>query len=83
MPRSGTTSTAIDAWIAAGVIGGPEPNAADYQLAPSLRLLMSLDDLRPYIEARPCGDLAIRVAPDFPGRIPQVFPPEWLEGLRA
>jgi glutathione S-transferase len=73
----------IDAWIAAGVIGGPEPNAADYQLAPSVRLLMSLDDLRPYIEARPCGDLATRVVPDFPGRIPPVFPAEWLEGLRA
>jgi glutathione S-transferase len=73
----------IDSWIAAGVIGGPEPNAADYQLGPSLRLLMSLDDLRPYIDARPCGDLATRVAPEFPGRIPQVFPPEWLEGLRA
>jgi glutathione S-transferase len=73
----------IDGWIADGVIGGPEPNAADYQLAPSLRLLMSMDDLRPYIEARPCGDLATRVVPDFPGRIPQVLPPEWLEGLRA
>jgi glutathione S-transferase len=73
----------IDSWIAAGVIGGPEPNAADFQLAPSVRLLMSFDDLRPYVEARPCGDLAIRVAPDFPGRTPEVFPPEWLEGLRA
>jgi glutathione S-transferase len=73
----------IDAWIANGVIGGPEPNAADFQIAPSLRLLMSFDDLRPYIQARPCGDLATRVVPDFPGRTPQVFPPEWLEGLRA
>jgi glutathione S-transferase len=73
----------IDAWIAEGVIGGPEPNAADYQLAPSLRLLMSFDDLRPYVEARPCGDLATRVAPDFPGRTPQVFPAEWLGGLKA
>ncbi|HEY1238461.1 MAG TPA: glutathione S-transferase, partial [Solirubrobacterales bacterium] len=35
----------IDAWIADGVLGGPQPNAADYQLAPSLRLLMSFDDL--------------------------------------
>jgi glutathione S-transferase len=71
----------IDAWISEGTIGGPEPNAADYQLAPSLRLLMSFDDLRPYIEARPCGELATRTVPNFPGRTPQVFPPEWLEGL--
>jgi glutathione S-transferase len=72
----------IDGWIADGVIGGPEPNAADYQLAPSLRLLMSFDDLRPFIEGRPCGEMAMRVVPDFPGRTPQVAPPEWLEGLR-
>jgi glutathione S-transferase len=73
----------IDAWIAEGVIGGPESNAADFQLAPSLRLLMTFDDLRPFIEARPCGDLAKRIDPDFPGRMPPVFPAEWLAGLRA
>lgn len=73
----------IDGWIAEGVIGGPEPNAADYQLAPSIRLLMAFDDLRPYIEARPCGDLATRIVQDFPGRIPQVLPPEWLAPLKG
>jgi glutathione S-transferase len=72
----------IDAWIAEGVIGGPEPNAADYQLAPSLRLLMSFDDLRPFIEGRPCGEMATRIVPDFPGRTPEVFPADWLAGLR-
>jgi len=72
----------IDAWIAEGVIGGPEPNAADYQLAPSVRLLMSFDDLRPFIEGRPAGEMAMRVDPDFPGRTPPVAPAEWLEGLR-
>ena len=72
----------IDAWIADGVIGGPEPNAADFQLAPSLRLLMSFDDLRPFIEGRPCGEMAKRIAPDFPGRTPAVVPPDWLAGLR-
>jgi glutathione S-transferase len=72
----------IDAWIAEGVIGGPEPNAADYQLGPSIRLLMSFDDLRPFIEGRPAGAMAMRVVPDFPGRTPPVAPAEWLEGLR-
>jgi glutathione S-transferase len=72
----------IDGWIAEGVIGGPEPNAADYQLGPSLRLLMSFDDLRPFIEGRPSGEMAKRVVPDFPGRTPPVVPAEWLEGLR-
>jgi glutathione S-transferase len=72
----------IDAWIADGVIGGPQPNAADYQIAPSLRLAMSFDDLRPFIEGRPCGEMANRVVPDFPGRTPPVFPADWLAGLR-
>jgi glutathione S-transferase len=73
----------IDAWIAGGVIGGPEPNAADFQLAPSVALLMTFDDLRPFVESRPCGELAKRIDPDFPGRMPPVFPAEWMTGLRA
>lgn len=72
----------IDAWIAEGVIGGPEPNAADYQIAPSIRLLMSFDDLRPFIEGRPAGEMAMRIVPDFPGRTPPLVPAEWLDGLR-
>ena len=72
----------IDGWIAEGVIGGPEPNAADFQIGPTIRLLMTFDDLRPFIEGRPCGEMANRVVPDFPGRTPQVAPEEWLDGLR-
>ncbi len=73
----------IDDWIAQGVLGGEELNAADFQIAPSLRLAMSLDDLRPAIEHRPAGDLALRVVPTYPGRIPAVLPAAWLEPLRA
>jgi glutathione S-transferase len=72
----------IDGWIAEGVLGGPEPNAADYQLATSLRLLMTVEDLRPAIESRPCGEMALRVVPEFPGRVPPVLPPDWLESVR-
>jgi glutathione S-transferase len=68
----------IDAWIAEGVLGGAEPNVADYQVATSLALLMSHDDLRPAIAARPAGRLAERLAPNYPGRMPPVFPPEWI-----
>jgi glutathione S-transferase len=68
----------IDGWIAAGVLGGYPPNVADYQVATSLALLASHDDLRPIIDARPCGELMRRIAPDYPGRMPPAFPPEWL-----
>jgi glutathione S-transferase len=73
----------IDQWIADGVLGGGEPNTADFQIAPSVRLAMTLDDLRPYIEQRPAGRLATQIVPDFPGRTSPVFPAEWLEDLKA
>ena len=73
----------IDAWIAEGVLGGAQPNAADFQIAPSVRLLMTFDDLRPAIESRPAGQHAQRFIPQAPGRIPPVFPAEWLAPLRA
>ena len=73
----------IDSWIADGVLGGEQPNAADFQIAPSVRLALTFDDLRPLIQDRPAGQLAMRIVPDFPGRMPPVFPPEWLEPLRA
>jgi glutathione S-transferase len=71
----------IDDWIAEGILGGETPNAADLQIAPSLRLAMSLDDLRSAIEGRPAGRLATRIVTHFPGRTPPVLPPEWLEAI--
>jgi glutathione S-transferase len=73
----------IDDWISTGVLNGTGLNAADFQIAPSLRLAMTMDDLRPAIENRPAGELALRVVPEFPGRVPPVLPPSWLEPLRA
>jgi glutathione S-transferase len=73
----------VDAWISEGTIGGEQPNAADYQIAPSLRLLMTMDDVRPAIESRPAGELAMRLVPDFPGHIEAILPPEWLAPLRT
>jgi glutathione S-transferase len=72
----------IDAWIAAGVLGGEQLNAGDFQIAPSLGLAMTLDDLRPAIESRPAGQLAKRVVPDYPGKTPPILPAAWLAPLR-
>jgi glutathione S-transferase len=73
----------IDDWIEDGVLGGEAPNVADLQIAPSLRLAMSLHDLRPAIEGRPAGQLAIRIVRRFPGNTPPVLPPEWLAPITA
>jgi glutathione S-transferase len=71
----------VDALIKEGVISGPQPNAADFQIATSLRLAMTMDDLRPAIEDRPAGELAMRLAPDFPGHAGSLLPPDWLQPL--
>ena len=72
----------VDGWIAEGVLGGDAPNAADLQIAAALALAMTLDDLRPAIEARPAGRLAGRLMPEFPGKLAPVLPADWLEPLR-
>lgn len=73
----------LDDWIEEGVIGDEEPNAADFQVAASLRLALTMDDLRPVIEPRPCGQLALRLIPEYPGHLPSTLPEPWLEPLRA
>ncbi len=73
----------VDALIADGAIGGSEPNAADFQIAPSVRLFMTMEDLRPYFEGRPAAEFARRVCPDYPGSIPAALPADWLPAAPA
>jgi glutathione S-transferase len=73
----------VDAYVESGVLGGEQLNAADFQIAPSIGLAMTLDDLRPAIENRPAGALARRIVPNYPGRMPAVLPAEWLAPLTA
>jgi glutathione S-transferase len=69
----------VDRLIADGVIGGPEPNAADFQIAATLRVLMNYEDLAPAFEGRPAAALATRLLPEYPTMVPAGFvPPEWL-----
>lgn len=67
----------VDALIADGTIGGPEPNAADFQIATSLAAMLAFEDLVPRIEGRPAADLACRLVPPYPGRVPAVVPAAW------
>jgi glutathione S-transferase len=68
----------VDTLIADGVIGGHEPNAADFQIGTTVRVFLGMEDLRPYAEGRPCAELATRLLPDYPGPIPSFLPPDWL-----
>lgn len=60
----------IDGWLAAGVLGGAEPNAADLQIASTSRLLLSIEDLEPLFAGRPAREHALRVFGAAPGRVP-------------
>lgn len=72
----------VDALIEDGTLGGDDPNAADFQIGAATRLLMNLDDVRPAIEGRPAADHATELFPAYPGRIPPLFPGDWLGPLR-
>src|SRR3954447_21609393 len=69
----------VDAWIIAGDVGSSPPTAADYQLAGSIRMLLTVQDLAGLFADRPVTRLARGCIPDFPGHIPAgVLPAAWL-----
>ena len=68
----------VDGLIAAGVIGGEEPNAADFQIATTVRVLLNYPQLRPLIESRPAGELAMRITPRLGRPLPVELPAEWV-----
>ena len=69
----------VDRHIADGTIGGARPNAADFQIATSVRLMLCAEDVQPLVEGRPAAALARRLVPVFPGRVPAgALPAEWL-----
>ena len=73
----------IDAWIADGVLGGEQLNAADYQIAVNVSALLISEDLAPFIDWRPAAALARRVLPEYGGHMGPIVPPEWMAELRA
>ncbi len=73
----------VDSWIAEGLIGAEQPNAADFQIGSTIRLLQTIADLRPLIQGRPCAQL-IELFPPSVGEVPAgVLPPEWLPAAAA
>lgn len=62
-----------------GTIGGAERNAADFQIAATIRALMSFEDLAPLIAGRPAGEFALELYPEWPTSIPAGYvPADWL-----
>jgi glutathione S-transferase len=68
----------IDGWIAEGLLGGDQPNAADLQIGSTIRLLQTIRDIRPRIDSHPAATLT-RYFPPMVGEIPAgILPAEWL-----
>ena len=73
----------VDELIARGVIGAGKPNAADFQIATSVRSLLNVQDLGPATEERPASELAMALIPEFGTDLPAgLLPAEWLEPIR-
>jgi glutathione S-transferase len=64
----------VEALLADGVIGGPQPNAADFQIGATLRAMLAFEDFAPLVAGRPAEALARGVLPDFPYRVPALMP---------
>jgi glutathione S-transferase len=54
----------IDGWIDEGVLGGPQLNAADFMVAPSLALILYRPDVMPLLAGRPALELVDRLLPE-------------------
>lgn len=69
----------VDALARDGIVGGEEPNAADFQIGATLRVLLTVGDLRPLIEGRAAEDVARRWFPDYAGDVRAgAFPDGWV-----
>ncbi len=64
-----------------GVIGGEQPNAADFQIGATARVLLPLGDLRPLLEGSAAERIALQFFPTSPGHVPAgAFPAGWVPG---
>lgn len=69
---------AVDELLAEGVVGGEEPNAADFQLGSSVHMLLKIGDVRELIESHPAARLATDWFEPTGGEVPAgAYPPGW------
>jgi len=74
----------IDGWLRDGVLGGETVNAADLQIAPTSRLMLTIGDVRPYFAGRAAEAHAMGLFGEWAGSTPPgVFPAEWLSAAPA
>jgi glutathione S-transferase len=67
----------VDRLLGAGVIGGEEPGAADFQIAASVRLLLAMEDVGRLVAGRSAEAFARRLFPEQV-EVPAALPQEWV-----
>jgi glutathione S-transferase len=67
----------VDGLVEQGIVDGESPNAADLQIGATLRVLLTVGDVRPLIEGRPAERVARRWFPDYAGEVPAGAFPAW------
>jgi glutathione S-transferase len=68
----------VETLAADGVIGGAQPNAADLQIGATLRVLLTLGDLRPLLTGSAGERIALECFPEYQGEVPVgAFPAGW------
>jgi glutathione S-transferase len=69
----------IEALAQDGVLDGAQPNAADLQIASTIRVLLPLGDLSALLQGSAAERIALRFFPSYPGSVPQgAFPAGWV-----
>jgi glutathione S-transferase len=69
----------VERLAADGVIGGEQPNAADLQIGATLRVLLTIGDLRPLLRGGASERIAIGCFPEYQGEVPAgAFPAGWV-----
>lgn len=72
----------VEQMLKDGVIGGDEPNAADFQIAPTIRVLLNMGDTEALISSSPVAAWARGLVPDYPAQLPAKLPAEWTAPIR-
>ena len=68
----------VETLAAEGVIGGAQSNAADLQIGATLRVLLTLGDLRPLLRSSAGERIALESFPEYRGEVPAgAFPAGW------
>ena len=69
----------IEGFASDGLIGGPDPTAADLQIGATTRILLTIGDLEPVFDGTTIREVALRFFPDYPGKIPAgAYPAGWV-----